>query len=185
MPKCDYCGKEFYAGDGAWDDGDYTCGECLADQIEESERKKSDVGRHLLSILFVCQGNTCRSVMAAAFAKRLFDDRVQVASAGLSPQTQNDAQAAVECLKSDFQIDAGPHEPRRITQADVDAANIVVAMDKTVGSQLKFVPSTKLMIWKIEDPWRGDDLEYRRCGLAIKKALGSLASRVRNELGAK
>lgn len=42
MPKCDYCGKEFYAGDGAWDDGDYTCGECLADQIEEFERKESE-----------------------------------------------------------------------------------------------------------------------------------------------
>ena len=39
MPICEYCGKEFYAGDGLWDDGDYMCGECLAIEIEKSEHK--------------------------------------------------------------------------------------------------------------------------------------------------
>ena len=43
MATCDYCGKEFYPGDGAWGNGDYTCGECLAAQIEESERKHSEL----------------------------------------------------------------------------------------------------------------------------------------------
>jgi hypothetical protein len=41
MAKCDYCGKEFFAGDGAWGNGDYTCPTCLAAQIEESEQKES------------------------------------------------------------------------------------------------------------------------------------------------
>ena len=38
MPICEECGKEFSAGDGAWDDGDYMCGECIAGHIEKSER---------------------------------------------------------------------------------------------------------------------------------------------------
>ena len=38
MAECDHCGKEFHPGDGAWGNGEYTCGECLADQIEESEK---------------------------------------------------------------------------------------------------------------------------------------------------
>ena len=40
MPKCDKCGKEFFAGDGIWDDDDYVCGECVADQIAEAEKKE-------------------------------------------------------------------------------------------------------------------------------------------------
>jgi hypothetical protein len=40
MPKCDNCGNDFYAGDGIWDEGDYVCGECLADQIAEAEAKE-------------------------------------------------------------------------------------------------------------------------------------------------
>jgi len=39
MPICEECGKEFNASDGAWDDGDYMCGECIARHIEEAERK--------------------------------------------------------------------------------------------------------------------------------------------------
>ena len=40
QPTCDYCGEPFYAGDGVWDDGDYTCGNCLAVQIERSQRAR-------------------------------------------------------------------------------------------------------------------------------------------------
>jgi hypothetical protein len=40
MATCDQCGKEFYAGDGAWDDGDYMCGECIAGHIEDAEQKE-------------------------------------------------------------------------------------------------------------------------------------------------
>jgi hypothetical protein len=37
MPTCEDCGNEFYAGDGAWDDGDYMCGECIARHIADAE----------------------------------------------------------------------------------------------------------------------------------------------------
>lgn len=47
MPTCEYCGKEFYAGDGAWDNGVYMCGECIAEHVEKSERadKESDADK--------------------------------------------------------------------------------------------------------------------------------------------
>jgi len=130
-------------------------------------------------ILFVCQGNTCRSVMAEAFAKKLFGDLAQIRSAGLSPQSKDDAQAAIECLRDDFDVDASSHVPRPVTQADLDAADVIVAMDKGIGRQLDWVPKRKLTVWKIDDPWRGEAIEYRRCGLAIKKQLGILADQVR------
>lgn len=39
MPNCDRCGRAFYSGDGIWGDDDNICGECLADDIEESEKR--------------------------------------------------------------------------------------------------------------------------------------------------
>ena len=38
MPTCEQCGKQFFAGDGAWDNADYLCGECIASHIEKPER---------------------------------------------------------------------------------------------------------------------------------------------------
>ena len=40
MPICEECGKEFFAGDGAWDNADYMCGECIASHIEKAERRE-------------------------------------------------------------------------------------------------------------------------------------------------
>jgi hypothetical protein len=42
MPICEWCGKEFFAGDGAWDDGDYMCGECIAAHIDDSEQEEQN-----------------------------------------------------------------------------------------------------------------------------------------------
>lgn len=39
MPKCDRCGKEFYSGDGIWGGGDNRCGECVAEDVAEYEKR--------------------------------------------------------------------------------------------------------------------------------------------------
>lgn len=45
MATCGYCGKEFYPGDGTWDNGDYMCGECIARHIEKNERSEPDANK--------------------------------------------------------------------------------------------------------------------------------------------
>ncbi len=37
MAKCDHCGKEFYVGDGVWEDGTYVCGECIRKYVDDAE----------------------------------------------------------------------------------------------------------------------------------------------------
>jgi arsenate reductase len=39
------------------------------------------------TVLFLCSGNSCRSQMAEAFARKYAGDRMDVHSAGLTPQT--------------------------------------------------------------------------------------------------
>jgi protein-tyrosine-phosphatase len=36
-------------------------------------------------ILFICLGNSCRSIMAEALARQLFPDSVRISSAGINP----------------------------------------------------------------------------------------------------
>ncbi len=49
MANCDHCGKEFYVGDGVWDDDTYVCGNCIRKYVDEAEdtEQKSSSGKPL------------------------------------------------------------------------------------------------------------------------------------------
>ncbi len=138
-------------------------------------KNTDEVLRHgVPSILFVCTGNTCRSVMAEALARRRFGDRVQVSSAGLKPQKPEDAKNAIETLKFEFDWDASGHVPRDVRTIDLESLDYVVAMDKDVGRELKKLTNRELIIWQIDDPWSDDPDLYRRCALKINQQLDKL-----------
>jgi hypothetical protein len=40
MVTWEYCGKSFDPSEGAWDDGDYMCGERISAYVESSEQEK-------------------------------------------------------------------------------------------------------------------------------------------------
>lgn len=126
------------------------------------------------SLLFVCTGNTCRSVMAEALARRRFGDSVRVSSAGLRPQQAADAKNAIDTLKFEFGLDASGHVPRDVRGLDLEAIDCVVAMDKTIATQLRALTKRDIVVWEIDDPW-GDDLyQYKQCALRIMQQVSRL-----------
>ena len=126
------------------------------------------------SILFVCMGNTCRSVMAKALARRRFGQAVKASSAGLRPQRPEDATNAIETLKAEFGLDESGHIPRSVRDLELTAFDYVVAMDKAIAKHLAGVPKERLIVWRIADPY-GDDLsEYRRRALEIMQQVAKL-----------
>ncbi len=128
----------------------------------EVEQEPNDAGRPKL--LIVCEGNTCRSVMAEALARRWLGDTVDVSSAGLRPQPASDAKTAIETLKTHFEIDASSHIPRSVTDLQLDDFDYVVAVEKRVAKRLKrlfSLPPERLIVWNIPDPWGDDVLEYQ------------------------
>jgi protein-tyrosine-phosphatase len=126
-----------------------------------------------LSILFVCSGNTCRSVMAEALARRRFGDSVRVASAGLRPQAAADARAAIDTLRALYGIDASNHVPRSVATVAVADFDYVVAMDSNVARVLPPLAHGELVVWNIEDPW-GDPTQYHACARAIDQSVTTL-----------
>lgn len=130
--------------------------------------------RRVTSVLFVCTGNTCRSLMAEALARRRFGEAVKASSAGLRPQRPVDATNAVETLKAEFGLDVSDHVPRSVHEVDLTTFDYVVAMDKSIAKHLTGVSKDRLIVWQIADPY-GDDLsEYRRRALEIMQQVTNL-----------
>lgn len=86
-------------------------------------------------ILFVCTGNTCRSVMAEAFFNNIITDMQALGSkyvsfsAGIcaaegSPPSEN----TLRVMRTVYGIDAGLHKARRITEKDICESSLVLAM---------------------------------------------------------
>ena len=127
------------------------------------------------SLLFVCTGNTCRSVMAEALARRRFGDSIRVSSAGLRPQQAADAKNAIDTLKFEFGLDESGHVPRDVRDLDLDVFDYVIAMDKAIAKQVKTLTQSDIIVWQIDDPW-GDDLyEYKQCALRIMQQVSRLS----------
>lgn len=130
----------------------------------------------MFRILFVCQGNTCRSVMAEAIAKNRFKDVAEVFSVGISPQRPEDSDMAIETLQTYFDLDASGHVPKNIDSVQLDTFNYVIAMSPGIAKQLPDLPEGKLITWNIVDPWGNDSEAYLKSAKMINKEVSKLTA---------
>ena len=82
-------------------------------------------------VLIVCTGNTCRSPMAEALLRRLFEEAglpAEVRSAGTLPWTDGPAQPDAVATAAEAGLDLTGHRARPLTQDLVRWADIVLAM---------------------------------------------------------
>lgn len=83
-------------------------------------------------ILFVCTGNTCRSPMAEAIARRAVAERgwdhVEVDSAGTSAAWGAPASDGSVSAAAEIGLDLTGHRSQPLTPALVDQADIILAM---------------------------------------------------------
>ena len=129
-------------------------------------------------ILFLCCGNTCRSVLAKYLARHRCSERFDAESAGLHPQTKSHAENAIWTLRESFNIDASGHEPQSVSNVDLSSFHSVIALDLRVERAFRSAypdfPSERLQHWNVSDPY-GDNLEeYKHCALTIWTNLSAL-----------
>ncbi len=133
-------------------------------------------------VLFVCTGNTCRSVIAEYLARHRLDPAVvRCESAGLRLVPSENAHNAIDTLRRNFSIDASAHVPRALEGLDLSHFDLIVAIDDPEGNQVfralkeRGVSGETLVKWKVTDPWDGSDAsQYDRCALETVKNLQGL-----------
>lgn len=146
--------------------GDMEKQEGAAADVEKAVQELLHPFRLRKKILFTCTDNASRSQMAAAFAQRLFGDRLDCLSAGSRPSTQVDS--AMVSVMAEIGMDMAFRRPRSLnTVLRTGVPDIVVVMGP--GEICTPVPGAVREDWNIPDPAGGSLDAMRRVRDHIEK----------------
>jgi len=152
-----------------------------------------------VKILFVCSGNTCRSPMAQALARRMLEEmpgapEVEVASAGIAAGNGGPSANAVEAM-AEMGIDISGHRQRGLSRSDVQSAGLILTMtDSHKNYVLNLYPWAAGKVFTlgeyageetaVEDPFLQPLEAYRRCSQALARLVRRSLDRFLKETGA-
>jgi protein-tyrosine-phosphatase len=147
-------------------------------KAKEHERKMmSKKTGHVPHILFVCLGNTCRSPMAEAIAKKLFGSSACITSAGIAPYFEGAVPETVKTVKACFGVDIMSHKTKDLETVKLSKFDLIIAMDYYVFERITVCnPSLndRLLKWDIEDPYGKDMDAYTKCAKRIEQYVRAL-----------
>ncbi len=127
------------------------------------------------SILFLCVRNSARSQLAEGLARKLFGDRVRVASAGSSP-SQVSPYAIEVC--AELGIDLGGHRSTSVEDVDPSTIDTVITLCAEEVCPA-FLGEAQRLHWPIADPASDDPSLDRQQMLArFRVARDEIAGRL-------
>ena len=100
-----------------------------------------------MNVLFVCVGNSGRSLIAERLLRRDSEGRHQARSAGSAPGAHAHPRV-LEALE-EIGIDASDHVPQKLDESLVEWADVVVA---TCDDACPVIPGKRYVAWDLPDP---------------------------------
>lgn len=151
----------------------------------------------MIHLLFVCTGNTCRSPMAAFFAKNEIHERgldwTADSAGAYAPSGQPMAHYAADALTRRH-IPLQAHSSKSLTEELVNQADAILVMTKhhqaDVEARFPAAKGKVALLGRFEqenspskgaecdivDPFGGFDTEYEACAEQLQKAVSNLIS---------
>ena len=107
-------------------------------------------------VLFVCTGNSCRSVMAERMMRKMLDDKgrrdVETVSAGTMSMGGMEASAPAQAVLRSEGADASEHRSQAVTKEMLTRADMVVVMEKKhEGYILTMAPQVKNRLFLLKE----------------------------------
>lgn len=101
-------------------------------------------------VMFLCTANSCRSQMAEGFAKYLYEDFIEVHSAGLMSATVH--KKAIAVMK-ELGIDISGQKSKSIDKALLREMDFIVTLCNNAEDLCPSTPpETRRLYWPIKDP---------------------------------
>jgi protein-tyrosine-phosphatase len=146
-----------------------------------------------MKLLFVCTGNTCRSPLAEAIARRIAAERgidVEAGSAGTSAWDGSPASDGSLLVGIERGLDLNAHRSRQLTRELVEASDLIIAMgphhleriEALGGDGKAFLLSTYASHGEssrpVSDPMGGDLAIYRATADELERDIRKVLDRI-------
>ncbi|GJL61762.1 MAG: protein-tyrosine-phosphatase [Nitrospirales bacterium] len=135
----------------------------------------------LQKVLFVCTGNSCRSIMAEMLLNHLGEGRYQAFSAGSCPTGKVNPQSIATLKRHGIK----PGEPRSKSWDEFSEKNfdlVVTVCDQAAGETCPLLPGNpKKLHWSTPDPAQASGTE-EQINTAFDEAFHLLKTRIEKEL---
>ena len=147
-----------------------------------------------VNILFVCTANMCRSVMAEAIFKKIWNDKknqkIEVKSAGTSALSSYSPTSYTIKVMKERGLDVSSHLSRPLTKNLVEEADIIFTMEKTHKYHIRNIyPFAQNKIWllkefssgreeEIQDPVGLSEEHYRKTAREIEEEIKKVVEKI-------
>lgn len=127
------------------------------EQLAAKAVAEGRIAREKPELLFVCVHNAGRSQIAAALARHLSNNRVNVRSAGSTPT--GEINPIVAEVLEERGVPLVEAYPKPLTDSVVRAADVIVTMG--CGDECPYYPGKRYLDWTVTDPAGADRRQIR------------------------